>query len=73
MDARMAGQIFFRRLPHHRGEMDRIDQLHLPVALRQTAQRRHDVLHGRPVIFPSVARHQDHFFSVIVQFIEKSC
>ena len=61
-------------LLHHRGQVDRVDQLHL--RRRPPASRRRAVMicsMGCPVVFPPVAGHQDHLFRlVIVQLIEQS-
>ena len=73
MDARVAGEVLSGGLPHHRREVDGVDQLGLRMVLHQPPQGRHDMGHGLPVIFPPVAGHQDHPTPLIVQFIEEFC
>ena len=71
VDARMAGEVLPRRFPHYRGQVDGIDQLRLREGVRHPAQGGHDICHGRSVVLPAVAGHQQDAPAGIVQAVEQ--
>ena len=70
VDAGVAGQVLPRRLPHHRGQVDGVDQLHVGEGVGNAAQGGHDVGHGLAVVLPPVAGHQDDPLPRVVQAVE---
>ena len=70
VDAGVAVQVLMGRLLDHRGEVDRIDQLHVGEGVGHPAQGGHDVGHRRSVVLPPVAGDRDHLSVDIIQIIE---
>ena len=70
VDAGVAVQVLMGRLLDHRGEVDRIDQLHVGEGVRHPAQGGHNIGHGLSVVLPPVAGDQDHLSVDIIQIIE---
>ena len=71
VDTVVAAEVLPRRLPHHRGQVNRVDQLHLREGVRHPAQSRHDVGHGLAVVLPPVAGHEDDLSAGVVQMVEE--
>ena len=67
----MAGEVLPRRLPHHWGQMDGVDQLGLREVLGDPPEGPHDVGHGLAVVLPPVAGHQDDLFPLVIQGVEQ--
>ena len=64
-------QLSVGRLLHHRGQVHRVNQLHLVlIGQGQPPQGSHDLLHGFAVVFPAVAGDHDHLFAFVVQPVQ---
>ena len=73
MDPGRAPKIGVHCFPHHRAQVHRVHQLHVPVLLGDLPQGQHDVLHRLAIILPPVAGNKNDLLLPIGQLIQLLC